>query len=309
MRCGSRPGVYSPLDHVFRGNDDKRHKPDGHPTLAHRVYEDTQHYMTHECLLPESILPHLQSRRLGRTIHHFQETGSTNDVARQLAEQDLPEGTLVLAEEQTHGRGRLGRSWVSEGNAGIYASILLRPALKPRDATVLTLLAAVATSEAIEQTCGLSVDIKWPNDLLLNRRKCCGILSEMQTEGDRIRYVIVGIGINVNQTEFPNDLGHRATSLRIEGNGAYSRVALLCSLLERFELLYDDLQQGGRSALLLRWVDRSSFAYGKQITVDLGSGEKLEGLTTGLSEQGNLKVRLTDGRVEEVMTGDIVVWR
>jgi len=265
--------------------------------------------MAQDLLLPEFIYPRLQSQRLGKTIHHFLETGSTNDAARQLAEQGAAEGTLVLGEEQTQGRGRLGRSWLSERGAGIYASILLRPVLKPRDAAVLTLVAAVAGSEAIEQACDLRTDIKWPNDLLLRGRKCCGILSEMQADRDDIRYVIVGIGINVNHSAFPAELGECATSLRIEGKQTYSRVALLCELLRRFELLYDDWQRGSLARVLQAWVDRSSFAFGKHVTVDLGRGKKLEGHTAGLSELGNLKVKLADGRVEEVLSGDIVAWR
>jgi BirA family transcriptional regulator, biotin operon repressor / biotin---[acetyl-CoA-carboxylase] ligase len=264
--------------------------------------------MTQDLLLPELIHPHLKSRRLGTTIHHYLETGSTNDAARRFAEEGASEGTLVLAEEQTQGRGRLGRSWFSERGAGIYASILLRPILKPRDAGVLTLAAAVAASEAVEQACGLNAGIKWPNDLLLSGRKCCGILSEMQAEKDEIRHVIVGIGINVNQSAFPDELGQRATSLRIEGKQTYSRIALLCAVLHRFELLYDDLQRGNRAAVLQRWVERSSFAFGRQVTVDLGN-RKIEGQTAGLSDAGNLKVKLADGRVEEVLSGDIVAWR
>jgi len=266
-------------------------------------------FMAQDLLLPEFIYPRLKSHRLGKTIHHLLETGSTNDGARQLAEQGAAEGTLVLAEEQTRGRGRLGRSWLSERGAGIYASILLRPVLKPRDAAVLTLVAAVAGSEAIEHASRLNADIKWPNDLLLSGRKCCGILSEMQAERDDIRYVVVGIGINVNHSVFPEELGQRATSLRIEGKQTYSRVALLCEFLLRFELLYDDLQRGNLATVLQRWVDRSTFAFGKQVTVDLGSGRKLEGQTAGLSELGNLKVKLADGHVEEVISGDIVAWR
>ena len=265
--------------------------------------------MAPDLLLPEFIYPRLKSHRLGKTIHHLLETGSTNDAARQLAEQGAPEGTLVLAEKQTQGRGRLGRSWLSEPGAGIYASILLRPLLKPRDAAVLTLVAAVAASEAIELACGLNADIKWPNDLLLSGRKCCGILSEMQAERDDIRHVIVGIGLNVNHSVFPEELVHRATSLRIEGKQTYSRAAVLCEFLLRFELLYDDLQRGSLTTVLQRWVDRSSFAFGKQVTVDLGSGKKLDGRTAGLSAQGNLKVKLPHGRVEEVLSGDIVAWR
>ena len=265
--------------------------------------------MAQDLLLPELIYPRLKSHVLGKTIQHLLETGSTNDAARQLAEQGAPEGTLVLAEKQTQGRGRLGRSWLSESSAGIYASILLRPVLKPRDAAVLTLVAGVAGSEAIEQACGLNADIKWPNDLLLSGRKCCGILSEMQAERDEIRYVILGIGINVNHSVFPEELGQCATSLRIAGKRIYSRVALLCEFLQKFEHLYHELQRGNRSAVVQRWIDRSSFAFGKQVMVDLGSGKRVEGQTAGLSELGNLKVKLADGRMEEVMSGDIVAWR
>jgi BirA family biotin operon repressor/biotin-[acetyl-CoA-carboxylase] ligase len=265
--------------------------------------------MVQDLLLPELIHAGLNTRSFGKTIHHFLETGSTNDAARDLAEQGAPEGTIVLAEKQTQGRGRLGRSWLSEQGEGIYASVLLRPVLKPRDAAVLTLVAAVASSEAIDQACGLRSDIKWPNDLLLSGRKCCGILSEMQAERDEIRYVVVGIGINVNHSAFPEEFGQRATSLRIEGGRCYSRVAVLCAFLQKFELLYDIWQQGNRAAVLQRWVDRSSFAFGKRVTVDLGNRKKVEGQTAGLTELGNLRVQLADGRVEEVMSGDIVAWR
>jgi BirA family biotin operon repressor/biotin-[acetyl-CoA-carboxylase] ligase len=282
---------------------------DQRPKTADCTLRGLRTKMLQELLLPESILPHLKSRRLGTIIRHYLEISSTNDAARQFAEQGVPEGTVVLAEEQTQGRGRLGRPWLSERGTGIYASILLRPVVKPRDAAVLTLVAAVAASQAIEQACGLITDIKWPNDLLLSGRKCCGILSEMQAERDEIQYVIVGIGINVNQAAFSEELGQRATSLHIEGKQTYSRIPVLCALLQKFELLYDDLQQGNRAAVLQRWVERSSFAFGKQVTVALGNGKNIEGQTSGLSELGNLRVKLADGRVEEVMSGDIVAWR
>jgi BirA family biotin operon repressor/biotin-[acetyl-CoA-carboxylase] ligase len=265
--------------------------------------------MPQDFLRPDSIHAMLKTRRLGGIIHHFLETGSTNDVARQFAEQGSPEGTLVLAEEQTQGRGRLGRSWLSERGSGIYASILLRPVMKPHEAALVTLAAAVAASVAIEQAGGLKADIKWPNDLLLSGRKCCGILSEMQAEKGEIQYVIVGIGMNVNHSAFPTELGQRATSLRIVGGQAYSRIAVLCALLQRFELLYDDLQRGNRATVLRRWVERSSFAFGKQVTVDLGNRQSIEGQTAGLSDGGNLRVKLADGRVEEVLSGDVVAWR
>jgi BirA family biotin operon repressor/biotin-[acetyl-CoA-carboxylase] ligase len=181
--------------------------------------------------------------------------------------------------------------------------------MKPREAPVLTLAAALAVAEAIEQVCDLNADIKWPNDLLLGGRKCCGILSEMHAEIDKIRSVVVGIGINVNHSGFPEALGQPATSLRIECKRVCSRVAVLCALLERFELLYEDLQQGRRAAVLRRWMARSSFAVGKCLALDLGNDRQIEGKTAGLSETGNLKIELADGRVEEFLSGEIVAWR
>ncbi len=261
-----------------------------------------------ELLVPDSIYPLLKTNTLGRVIRHYAEAGSTNDVAQQLAAEGVEEGTLVLAEEQTQGRGRLGRSWFSERHAGIYASLVLRPRLKPRWAAILTLSAAVAASEAIERICGLRADIKWPNDLLLNGLKCCGILSEMQAEAEAIRHLIVGIGINVNHTSLPEELRERASSLRIEGKQQYSRVRILCALLESFENFYDAVQEGNRALVIERWIQRSSFASGKAVTIDLG-GKQVRGVTAGLGEIGTLRVRLPDGRVEEVMSGDVIGWR
>lgn len=258
-------------------------------------------------LLPECILTHLKTRCFGRVIRHYTETSSTNDVAQQLAEAGAKEGTLVLAEEQTQGRGRLGRSWFSQRHDGIYASLVLRPRLKPRHAAILTLSAAVAASKAIEQVSGLATDIKWPNDLLLSGRKCCGILSEMQAEQDVIRHVIVGIGINVNHASFPEELRAQAASLLLEGRRPYSRVAILCALLESFEALYDGVQAGNRAMVIEQWIQRSSFASGKAVTVDLG-GKRIGGITAGLGETGTLQVRLPDGRLEEVMNGDVIAW-
>jgi BirA family biotin operon repressor/biotin-[acetyl-CoA-carboxylase] ligase len=259
-------------------------------------------------LLPESIHPYLKTRCFGKIIHHYLTAGSTNDLALQLAEQGAEEGTLILAEEQTQGRGRLGRSWFSEKHAGIYASLVLRPRLKPHHAAILTLAAAVAASEAIECVSGLNADIKWPNDLLVNERKCCGILSEMQAQSDSIRHVILGIGINVNHSVFPENLREQASSLFLEGKRRYSRLELLCTVLKSFEALYDAVQTGNEAAIVERWIQRSSFASGKAVTIDLG-GKPISGVTAGLGETGTLKVKLPDGQIEEIMSGDIVKWR
>ena len=240
-------------------------------------------------------------------IHHHETVSSTNDLLKAMT--GAPEFTVIVADEQTAGRGRRSRSWHSSAGDGLYLSLLLCPRNEKARLSLLSLAAAISVAETIREIPVRGVDIKWPNDLLLRGRKWCGILSEMQADRDDIHYVVVGIGINVNHCDFPEELGQRATSLRIEGKQTYSRVAVLCEFLLRFELLYDDLQRGSHATVLQRWVDRSSFAFGKQVMVDLGNGKKLEGHTTGLSELGNLKVKLADGHVEEVMSGDIVAWR
>lgn len=267
------------------------------------------------CLLqrPDLLLPRLVQARLntthfGKTIHHYFQVGSTNDVAHHLAEEGAEEGTVVLAEEQTQGRGRMGRSWVSEKMAGIYSSLILRPKMKPGDAPVLNLAAAVAVSESIEETCRVASDIKWPNDVLLNGRKCCGILTEMTSEGDQIKYVVAGIGLNVNQREFPEALRTLASSLRLEGKRSYSRIEILCSLLEHLEAICRELRLAGSGAIIERWVRRSSYAVGKRVRVNLGDRE-IRGVTAGLSERGTLKVKLDTGQIEEIMAGDVATWR
>jgi BirA family biotin operon repressor/biotin-[acetyl-CoA-carboxylase] ligase len=263
---------------------------------------------TPDLLLPHLIHPQLNSRLFGKEIHHHPLVSSTNDIAHQLAQHGAEEGTLVLAEEQTQGRGRLGRSWFSEENAGIYASLILRPKMKPRYAPVVNLAAAVAASEAVRQVCGIQCDLKWPNDLLVNGRKCCGILSEMSAELEGINYVVAGIGINVNQRQFPQHLSQHASSLLLEGKQRYSRVEVLCRFLESLEQIYEDVQSGSHAAVIERWVSSSSYAWGKSVRIDLG-GREIRGVTAGLGETGVLQVRMADGRIEEVMSGDVVAWR
>lgn len=215
---------------------------------------------------------------------------------------------MVVAESQTKGRGRLGRSWFSEPGVGIYASLILRPRMNPQHAAILNLAAAVAVTEAIEQCCQVTPDIKWPNDLLLNGRKCCGILTEMNADPGAIRYVVAGFGINVNHHEFPGALRELATSLLMQCRKRHSRVEILCRLLECFEATYEDLEAGSMPLVIDRWVRRSTYAQGKAVRVDPG-GKEILGVTAGLSSTGALRVRLEDGRLEEVVSGDVLAWR
>ena len=200
-------------------------------------------------------------------MHHFETLDSTNDLAKELAAQGAPEGTVVVAETQTGGRGRLGREWNSPPGVGLYVSLVLRPMLPPMELPQITLTTAVAVVRAVRRVTGVAPGIKWPNDLLLNGKKLGGILTEMETESDRIRHVVVGLGLNVNNPAFPPELAATATSLALATGRAFSRVQLLQAWLEEFEELvwalfgpgvsgdsgrmeglYRDLGEGGHGA-------------------------------------------------------------
>jgi BirA family transcriptional regulator, biotin operon repressor / biotin---[acetyl-CoA-carboxylase] ligase len=263
--------------------------------------------MTSELLLPENILPYLSTRSFGRTIHHRDQVDSTNDLAHQLAMAGAFEGTLVLAEEQSSGRGRLGRTWTSERFSGIYASLILRPKIEPREAPLLNLVAAVAVSRGIRDVVELETDIKWPNDVMVNGHKCCGILTEMSADIDKVQFVIAGIGINVNQKNFPPELENKASSLFLEAKKEISRIEIVVSVLKRFEDLYGEFLRQGRSVVLEQWIQRSSYASGRKVIVESGN-RRISGITVGLGEDGTLQVRTENGQIETVMSGDLVAW-
>jgi BirA family biotin operon repressor/biotin-[acetyl-CoA-carboxylase] ligase len=263
--------------------------------------------MTSDLLLPEKILPHLGTQSFGRTILHHDRVASTNDLAHQLAMAGAFEGTLVLAEEQSSGRGRLGRTWSSERFSGIYASLILRPKIEPREAPILNLVAAVAVSRGIRDVVELETDIKWPNDVMVNGRKCCGILTEMSADLDKVQFVIAGIGINVNQKNFPPELENKASSLFLKAKKEISRIEILVSVLKRFEDLYGEFLRQGRSVVLEQWIQRSSYASGKKVIVESGN-RRISGITVGLGVDGTLQVRTENGQIETVLSGDLVAW-
>jgi BirA family transcriptional regulator, biotin operon repressor / biotin---[acetyl-CoA-carboxylase] ligase len=249
----------------------------------------------------------LHTRTLGRRVRHYDIIASTNDVAFQLALQGAEEGDVVVAEGQSAGRGRLGREWFSETGEGLYISLILRPAVSPRLTPILNLAVAVAVSRSLEKLCGLSVDIKWPNDILIQRRKCCGILTEMNADPERVRFLIAGIGINVSHRQFPPELMESATSIFLESNRHFSRESLLAVILNDFEGLYQRfLREGGKWVADL-WAQRSSGAWGKRVSVDVGDRTVL-GTTHGLSDIGALRVVTESGRTEEIVSGDVILW-
>ena len=271
----------------------------GHPSSGYQLQK------LPDILAPSLVRPELGENQIGHRIVHYFRTDSTNDVALSLAAQGEAHGTVILAEEQTAGRGRLGRSWYSEKSSGIYASIILRPPLAPAAAPVLTLMAGVATQRAVNTVTGLPVDIRWPNDLLLNGKKVCGILTEMSAELDRLHAVVLGIGLNVNHREMPPELKEIATSLRMEGRKPYSRAQILVALLKELERKYRLLLDEGSVAITRAWAAASTYAQGKRIRVVSSGGEFLA-TTAGLEPSGALRVRRDDGREELLVSGEIV---
>jgi BirA family biotin operon repressor/biotin-[acetyl-CoA-carboxylase] ligase len=246
----------------------------------------------------------LKGSLFGKHIHHFFKTDSTNRVALELGHAGEPEGTVVLAEEQTAGRGRAGRAWLSERAAGIYVTLLLRPRLAPVQAPLLTMMAGLSVHGAAEAVTGLNVDLKWPNDLLIGGKKAGGILTEMHAEPTQVRFVIVGIGLNVNQEKFPGELASIATSLRMESGKRQSRMELLVRLLREFESDYNRFLREGVSGVVERFEMVSSYARGKRVRVSNGS-ESYVGTTAGLGPEGLLQVEREDGRLMTVIAGDV----
>src|SRR5574337_950494 len=204
-------------------------KVKGHPRTGYQIER------VPDVLAPNLIRRCLRDTPFSRRIYHFFKTDSTNTVAMQLGHDGEPHGAVILAEEQTAGRGRLGRSWHSEKSSGIYLTVLLRPPLSPAQAPLLTLLAGLAARDSVVEQTGLLPDLRWPNDLLLNCRKFCGILTEMHAEPDDVHFVVVGIGSNGNHARMPTELEKIATSLRMESRRSHSRLEVLVKLLRHLD--------------------------------------------------------------------------
>jgi BirA family biotin operon repressor/biotin-[acetyl-CoA-carboxylase] ligase len=259
--------------------------------------------------VPDILTPGLLRKRLkgnlfGKRVFHFFKTDSTNRVAMDLGYAGEPEGTVVLAEAQTAGRGRSGRVWHSERGTGLYFTVLLRPRLSPAQAPLLTMLAGVSAYTAIVAQTGLVPELKWPNDVLLNGKKLGGILTEMHAEPNVVRFVIVGVGINVNQEKFPAEISATATSIRKESGRVSYRLELLARLLTQFETDYNRFLREGPSFVVERFQSVSSFAQGRRVRVDTGV-ESYLGTTAGLSPEGLLLVTRENGPLVTVIAGDV----
>jgi BirA family transcriptional regulator, biotin operon repressor / biotin---[acetyl-CoA-carboxylase] ligase len=271
-----------------------------------------------ELLLPELLAPLVRNTIFSGNIHHCVQADSTNSIALRgaiLAGQhpdDTPEGAIFLAEEQTAGRGRSAHSWHSERGTGIYCSFLLRPPMTPAESLWLSLIAGVAVQDAVRETSGLSADIRWPNDLLINDKKFAGILTEMSSEASKVHHAVIGIGVNVNQQAFPDEIRGTATSMRLEGKREFSRLEVAAALIRALDREYRALLRAMSSPIrtpalrfepIIRRVEsRSSYAQGKLVHVDEDGG--YNGITDGLDPRGFLRVR-TDNGLRIVISGSV----
>ncbi|MGP8051736.1 MAG: biotin--[acetyl-CoA-carboxylase] ligase [Desulfobaccales bacterium] len=272
----------------------------GSPRRGYRLLAAT------DKLLPEEILLGLKARRLCGPVHHFEEVASTNDLAKELAARGAPEGTLVVAEAQSRGRGRLGRRWNSPPGTGLYVSLLLRPPLPPTEMPQITLTTAVAVARALRRVTGVAPGIKWPNDLLLAGKKLGGILTEMETESEQIRHLVVGLGLNIDNRTFPEELAALATSLALASGRPLpknTRLAILKAWLEEFEDLYERFLARDFSGILEEWRSLT-VTLGQRVTVRQGP-RAIHGLALEVAPDGALLLETDSGEVVRVTSGEI----
>lgn len=258
-----------------------------------------------DILLPAAIELGLNTSRIGHQIEYHANIDSTNLRAQTLAEQGAPEGSVVVADSQSAGRGRMGRLWGSPAGVNVYTSIILRPALALSEASQLTFLAAVGVARALEKSCGVRVSVKWPNDILLNGKKIAGLLNELSAETEGIHYVILGIGVNLNmeQDQFPPDLRYPATSILLESGKRVDRVQFARTLLSEIDSLYDMLLERGFAPIRLAWEALFDLV-GAAVEVDTGS-TPVRGTIEGIAEDGALLLTSGGGGSMPIYSGDV----
>lgn len=255
------------------------------------------------------INKHLKTKTFGRVLRFYREVESTNDVAFDLAKEGATEGTVVIADTQTKGRGRLQRTWISPSGFNLYMSIIFRPSISPKEASILTLVSSIALFETVNSY-GIKCKIKWPNDLLINRRKVAGVLTEMEPDGERVQFVLVGLGINVNMTrgvmnELMGEVSEIATSVREALGHEVERHEFTANVINLLEKWYDEFKSKGKSTILdewkKRWGDRN-----KRVRVRFDRSV-IEGIAYDLDPNGFLLVRKDNGEIEKIIAGDVAV--
>lgn len=272
---------------------------ESHPKEGYRLIE------VPDSLAKEEIVPNLQTAWLGKSYYYLDKVGSTNDYALLLAAQDAPHGTVVVAEEQTRGRGRLRRDWLSSPNRGIYVSILLRDPLPVRIAPQSTYIGAIALAKVLRENFGLPASIKWPNDVLIGHKKAAGILTEMQSDQDFSRFIVMGIGINVNHSreELAAPFRYPATSIAVETGFAIKRQHVLWQFLYQFEQDYGLFLKEGLQAMIPQ-LEALSGILGRVVTIQSGDSE-ITGKAEGFTSEGALLLLRSDGQKETIWAGDV----
>ena len=266
--------------------------------------------LTASCELPdildETVLESIRRTAwVGRELVCLSEADSTNTRAKQLAEEGYPEGTLVVAEYQSAGRGRRGREWEGPSGAGIYMTLVLKPEIEPDNASMLTLIAALAVSAAARKLTGRSVGIKWPNDIVMNGKKICGILTEMSLQSDHIDHIVIGIGINVHNEHFPEEIAGVATSLYLETGEHYRRAVLIEEIWEQFEHYYGIFMETWDLGGLIKEYNAHLVNMNQEVKV-LDPREPFEGRSMGITARGELMVDTREG-CRLVSSGEVSV--
>ena len=251
------------------------------------------------------IVSRLSKKWAGKKILYFNEVDSTNNQAKREAENGAAHGTLVVADSQSAGKGRRGRSWSSPVGTGVFMSLILKPELHPEYASMLTLVVALATARALEEITGLSAMIKWPNDIVVNKKKVVGILTEMSTEMESIHYVVAGVGINVNMDKLPEEINKTATSLRIELGKPTNRAVLIEAFLRYFEEYYEKFERDKDLSNLMVPYNERLINKGNMVKI-LGTNEEYVGKALGINKRGGLLVERENG-IEMITSGEVSV--
>lgn len=259
-----------------------------------------------DILNEEELHYNLNTKLVGNKIMSYESVDSTNQQAKKLALEGVSEGTVVIAEEQTAGKGRRGKSWVSPPKTGIWMSIILRPDILPENASMLTLVAGLAVCKAIREITSLEAYIKWPNDIVVNGKKICGLLTEMNSEIDYVNFVVVGIGINVNIEKFPPELDKMATSLMIEGNKTYKRKRIINRTLEIFEAYYDKYLETEDLTNIIEEYNDCCINIGRNVQV-ISKSQNLKGIVKKVTNKGELIITDSQGEDIEITSGEVSV--
>lgn len=259
-----------------------------------------------DILTKESCSSRLETSWAGRELEAYTEIDSTNRRAKQWGEEGAPHGALVVSDFQAAGRGRRGRSWVTPPGEALAFSLLLRPECPPERVSILTLVAALAVSRALDEAAGIRTQIKWPNDIVYDRKKLCGILTEMSTELEQIHYVVVGIGINVHVKEFPQELAEKATSLLLATGKRYDRSRILGLVMKYFEEYYEQFMSSQSMSGLRDIYEDKLAGKGEQVSL-AEDGCTRYGTCLGISDDGSLRVLFEDGSVRQIIAGEVSV--